>query len=198
LTVDFDRLIVDFDRPVFLAPLPDEVDPMHDDHEDQSPPQAPGTAAFLERAIELAFENAAAGQLPFGALVVRDGEVLATGVNTSLRDHDPTAHAEVEAIRNACRDLHTLALPGATLVSNCEPCALCHAAAASAGILRVVYAAPKEVAFAALGAPAGPPGALLTEMQRALRSLVPEQIEHVPTEGAGRPFDRFTTSVRRP
>jgi tRNA(Arg) A34 adenosine deaminase TadA len=183
---------------VFLAPLPDEVDPMHDDHEDQSPPQAPGTAAFLERAIELAFENAAAGQLPFGALVVRDGEVLATGVNTSLRDHDPTAHAEVEAIRNACRDLHTLALPGATLVSNCEPCALCHAAAASAGILRVVYAAPKEVAFAALGAPAGPPGALLTEMQRALRSLVPEQIEHVPTEGAGRPFDRFTTSVRRP
>jgi len=171
---------------------------MHDDHDDQSPPQPPGMDAFLERAIELALENAAAGQLPFGALVVRDGTVLATGVNTSLRDHDPTAHAEVDAIRNACRDLRTLALPGATLVSSCEPCALCHAAAASAGILRVVYAAPKEVAFAALGAPAGPPGALLTQMQRALRSLVPGQIVHIPTEGAGRPFDRFTTSVGRP
>ena len=125
---------------------------MNDDHNDDARPRpAPGEAAFLGRAVDLAVDNAAAGQLPFGALVVRDGEVLATGVNTSLRDHDPTAHAEVEAIRTACRDLHTPALPGATLVSSCEPCALCHAAAATAGIVRVVYAAPKEVAFAALG-----------------------------------------------
>jgi guanine deaminase len=172
---------------------------MNDAHDIHSPPpSAPGAAAFLGRAIELAVENAAAGQLPFGALVVRDGEVLATGVNTSLRDHDPTAHAEVEAIRNACRGLDTFDLPGATLVSSCEPCALCHATAASTGILRVVYAAPKEFAFAALGPPEGPHAALLTAMQRALRSLVPEHIVHVPTEGAGRPFDRFTTSAGRP
>lgn len=143
-------------------------------------------------------ENASAGQLPYGALVVRDGGVLATRVNTSLRDNDPTAHAEVDAIRNACRDLHTLALPGATLVSTCEPCALCHAAAASAGIPRVIYAAPKELVIEMLGAPEEPHAALLTEMQRALRSVAPDQIVHVPTEGDGQPFERFTTSGLRP
>ncbi len=153
---------------------------------------------FLRRAIALAVENASAGQLPFGALVVRDGGILATGVNTSLRDNDPTAHAEVGAIRKACRDLHALALPGATLVSSCEPCALCHTAAASAGILRVVYAAPKELAVEILGAPEDPHAALLTKMQRALRSLAPQQIVHVPIEGAGRPFERFTTLGLRP
>ena len=96
-------------------------------------------------------QNAAAGQLPFGALVVRDGEVLGTGVNRELREHDPTAHAEVDAIRNACRDLRTLTLPGAVLVSSCEPCALCHVTAAVAGISRVVYAASSEQASAMLG-----------------------------------------------
>jgi guanine deaminase len=161
-------------------------------------PSTAGETAFLRQAIELAVENASAGQLPFGALVVRDGGVLASGVNTSLRDNDPTAHAEVEAIRNACRDLRTLALPGATLVSSCEPCALCHAAAASAGIQRVVYAAPKELVIEILGAPEDPHAALLAEMQRALRSLAPEQIVHVPIEGDGQPFERFTTSRLRP
>jgi tRNA(Arg) A34 adenosine deaminase TadA len=155
-------------------------------------PTTADEAAVLRQAIALAVDNASAGQLPFGALVVRDGGILATGVNTSLRDNDPTAHAEVEAVRNACRDLHTLALPGATLVSSCEPCALCHAAAASAGILRMVYAAPKELVIELLGAPEDPNAALLTEMQRALRSLAPEQIVHVPIEGEGQPFERFT------
>ncbi|MGH9191095.1 MAG: nucleoside deaminase [Acidimicrobiales bacterium] len=158
-----------------------------------SGPSAADEAAMLRHAIALADENASAGQLPFGALVVRDGGILATGVNTSLRDNDPTAHAEVEAIRNACRELRTLALPGATLVSSCEPCALCHAASASAGILRVVYAAPKELAIEILGAPEDPHAALLSEMQRALRSLAPEQIVHVPIEGDRQPFERFTT-----
>lgn len=56
-------------------------------------------AGFLSRAVALALDNAVAGQLPFGALVIRDGTVVATGVNTALRDHDPTAHAEISAIR---------------------------------------------------------------------------------------------------
>jgi tRNA(Arg) A34 adenosine deaminase TadA len=55
-------------------------------------------SALLSRAVQIAVDNAAAGQLPFGALVVRDGTVLATGVNTALRDHDPVAHAEVAAV----------------------------------------------------------------------------------------------------
>ena len=152
---------------------------------------------FLRRAIELAVENASAGGLPFGALVVRDGVVLGTGVNTSVRDHDPTAHAEVEAIRNACQTAGRLMLPGAVVVSSCEPCALCHAAAAGAGIDRLVYAAPKERVAETLGPPTGPHADLLAEMQRALRSVAPQQIEHVAIAGDRAPFDRYLTTRPR-
>jgi tRNA(Arg) A34 adenosine deaminase TadA len=152
---------------------------------------------LLQQAIELAVENASGGQLPFGALVVRDGRILGTGVNSTLRDHDPTAHAEVAAIRNACRDLRTLALSVATLVSSCEPCALCHAAAVSAGILRVVYAAPKDLAMKMFDAPQTPQTALLAEMQHSLRMLVPEQIVHLPIESAHQPFERFAITAGR-
>ncbi len=151
---------------------------------------------LLRRAIDLAIENASAGGLPFGAVVARDGLVLGTGVNTSVRDEDPIAHAEVEAIRSACRTAGSLMLPGAVVVSSCEPCALCHAAAASAGIDRLVYAAPKERITETLGAQRGPHAALLADMQRALRSLAPEQIEHVPTAGDRAPFDRYVTATR--
>jgi tRNA(Arg) A34 adenosine deaminase TadA len=153
--------------------------------------------AFLHQALELAVQNADAGHLPFGALVVRDGDVVATGVNRELEEHDPTAHAEVEAIRNACRALGTRALPGAILVSSCEPCALCHVTAAVAGISRVIYAAPKELAMAMLGGGDDESTTLLTDMQQALRGLAPGQVEHVPTEGDGRPFERFAAQ-RRP
>ena len=155
----------------------------------------PTDTAFLHQAIELAVQNAAAGQLPFGALIVRDGEVLGMGVNRELDEHDPTAHAEVDAIRNACRALSTRDLTGAVLVSSCEPCALCHVTAAVAGISRVVYAAPKELAMAILG-PGHDGSNLLTDMQQALRALVPGQVEHVPTEGDGRPFERFAERGR--
>ena len=153
--------------------------------------------SFLRQAIELAVGNVSAGQLPFAALVVRDGRILATGVNSTLGDDDPTAHAEVAAIRNACRELGALTLLGATLVSSCEPCALCHAAAVSAGILRVVYAAPKELAFETFGEPQAPHDALLAEMQDVLRSLVPGQIVHVPIESAHEPFERFAITGGR-
>jgi guanine deaminase len=158
-------------------------------------PHDPLETAFLHQAIELAVQNAAAGQLPFGALVVRDRDVLATGVNRELEEHDPTAHAEVDAIRNACRALGTRDLTGAILASSCEPCALCHVTAAVAGIARVVYAAPKELAMAMLGGGDDGPS-LLTDMQQALRGLAPGQVEHVPTEGDGRPFERFTSRGR--
>jgi tRNA(Arg) A34 adenosine deaminase TadA len=100
--------------------------------------------AMAARAVALALENATRGQLPFGALVVCDGTVLGTGVNTAVRDHDPTAHAEIAAVRNACQTGATLQLPGSTLVSSCEPCAMCHAAALVAGVARIIYAAPKD------------------------------------------------------
>ncbi|MEV6632912.1 nucleoside deaminase [Actinoplanes sp. NPDC051470] len=96
---------------------------------------------LLRRAVDLATENAAAGQLPFGALVVRAGQVLATGVNTALRDVDPAAHAEVEAVRAACRALGTLDLRGAEVYSSCEPCDMCRTVAQAAGIAVIWYAA---------------------------------------------------------
>jgi len=141
---------------------------------------------LLAEAVRLARENAEAGQQPFGALIVRDGEVLATGVNTTLRDADPTAHAEVAAIRNA----GTAELAGTTLVSSCEPCPLCHAAAALVGVERVVYAAAKEIA-ADVGFELGPAAA---EMQQALRSIRSPIVEHVETPGAEEPFARFTAA----
>ena len=156
-----------------------------------APRGAPAETELLARAVQLALDNAAGGQLPFGALVVRDGAVLATGVNTALRDHDPTAHAEVAAVRNACRDLGELHLAGTTLVSSCEPCAVCHAVAAAAGVARVVYAASKEyVPDLGPPAPAGT-GELMVRMQQALREAAPEQVVHVPIPGADEPFRRF-------
>ncbi|GAA4723968.1 nucleoside deaminase [Phytohabitans rumicis] len=148
-------------------------------------------AALLARAIRLALDNAAAGQLPFGALVVRDGAVLGTGVNTALRDRDPTAHAEVAAVRDACRAVGQVHVTGATIVSSCEPCAVCHSVAVTAGVTRILYAAPKE-AVPDLGYPAPSDNAeLLGRMQELLRSAAPDQLIHVPIEGAEEPFRRY-------
>ncbi|HWM12954.1 MAG TPA: deaminase [Gaiellaceae bacterium] len=143
---------------------------------------------LLRRAVRLAVENAEAGEHPFGALVARDGEVIGTGVNTALRDGDPTAHAETAALRGACRRLGTLDLSGAVVAASAEPCPMCRAAALLAGVSRLVYAAPKEVAAAA-----GfvlPPG--LAELDAVWRGLAPGLVEHVPTPGAEEPFGAFS------
>ena len=139
---------------------------------------------WLREAVRLAAGNAAEGGFPFGALVVRDGAVLARGVNTGRRDADPTAHAEVEAIRAACRVIGTLRLDGATVVSSCQPCPMCQAVAVLAGVERIVYAATADVAAAA-----GfrlPPGA--DAMAAAVRVAGGVELEHVPTQGAETPF----------
>jgi tRNA(Arg) A34 adenosine deaminase TadA len=153
-------------------------------------------AELVAHAVRLAADNGAAGQLPFGALVVRDGAVLGTGVNTVLRDHDPTAHAEVEAIRDACRRTAAVHLTGATVYSSCEPCAVCHATAATVGVARVVYAAAKEeVPDLRYPAPADN-GSLLTHMQYLLRTAAPGQIVHLPVPGAADPFRIYLAVAR--
>jgi guanine deaminase len=145
--------------------------------------------SLIRRAVDLALGNAVEGQLPFGAVLARDDEILATGVNTALRDNDPAAHAEVEAVRAACRAERTLWLGGTTLYSSCEPCPICHTVALAAGIDEIFYAAPKEW-VPDLG---GPPNvAVLGEIQAAARQLDPGRIEHVPTPGARDPFTAFT------
>ncbi|GAA1289720.1 nucleoside deaminase [Saccharothrix xinjiangensis] len=105
--------------------------------------------AWLRESVELATRNVAAGGGPFGAVVVRGGAVVATGTNQVTTSLDPTAHAEVVAIRAACRAIGDFRLTGCVLVSSCEPCPLCLSAALWARVDRVVYAADRHDAAAA-------------------------------------------------
>lgn len=102
---------------------------------------------FLRRAIELARSQSALGAGgPFGALLVRDGTVLATGWNQVTSANDPTAHAEVVAIREACRTAGEFHLTGAVLYTSCEPCPMCLGAAYWARVSRIVYGAARTEA----------------------------------------------------
>ena len=99
---------------------------------------------FLQQAIELARANIAQGGRPFGAVVVRGGEVLATGVNEILATHDPTAHAEMSALRAASRRLGSPDLSGCSVYASGHPCPMCMAAMRLAGVGRVAYAYSNE------------------------------------------------------
>src|SRR5579871_5506156 len=88
-----------------------------------------GNPIFMEQAIALATENVTSGRGgPFGAVIVRDGKVLASGANMVTTDNDPTAHAEITAIRRACAALGTFRLEGCEIYTSCEPCPMCLAA----------------------------------------------------------------------
>jgi guanine deaminase len=104
---------------------------------------------YLRRAIALAGENVAGGGGPFGAVIVRAGTILAEGVNRVTALCDPTAHAEVTAIRAAGQALATHDLSGCTLFASCEPCPMCLGAILWARLDRVVYAASQADAAAA-------------------------------------------------
>jgi tRNA(Arg) A34 adenosine deaminase TadA len=95
---------------------------------------------FMRRAIALSIDNARDGTGgPFGALIVKDGEIVATGTNAVTSTNDPTAHAEVVAIREACRKLSVFHLGGCDLYTSCEPCPMCLGAIYWARIDRVFY-----------------------------------------------------------
>ena len=103
---------------------------------------------FVREAVALATASVASGGGPFGAIVVRAGEMLGRGVNRVTRDHDPTAHAEVVAIRDACTNIGDFRLDGCTLYVSCMPCPMCLAASYWARLTRVIYAARAEDAAA--------------------------------------------------
>ena len=104
----------------------------------------------MQEAIEMAIGNVHAGRGgPFAALVVRDGDVVARGTNLVTSSQDPTAHAEVVAIRRACRSLNTFQLDGCDLYTSCEPCPMCLGAIYWARLDRVFYAGTREDAAAA-------------------------------------------------
>lgn len=105
--------------------------------------------AFMRRAIALSrqgMEQGAGG--PFGAVVVRDGRIVGEGFNQVTSINDPTAHAEVVAIRDACRNLGTFNLAGTSIYASCEPCPMCLAAILWSRIDRLWYASSNEDASA--------------------------------------------------
>jgi len=102
------------------------------------------TRRFLSQAIELARENLEKGGRPFGAVIVRDGEVLACGVNEILATNDPTAHAELMAIRSASKRLGSPRLDGCAVYASGHPCPMCMAAMRLAGVAEIYYAYSNE------------------------------------------------------
>ena len=149
---------------------------------------------WLDRAVDLATENVARDGGPFGALVVRDGEVLGEGTNRVTADRDPTAHAEVVAIRAACRAVGDFSLAGATLYTSCEPCPLCLAAALWARLDAVVHTADRHAAARAGFDDARFHGLLDPSPDPAVWPL---RREHHPTSRSEEPFDAWRAAHDR-
>lgn len=99
---------------------------------------------FMQEAINLAMKNIENGGGPFGAVIVKDGKIIATGANRVTSNNDPTAHAEVCAIRNACNELQTFKLEGCEIYSSCEPCPMCLGAIYWAHLDKLYYACDKN------------------------------------------------------
>ncbi|EGR5063336.1 tRNA adenosine(34) deaminase TadA [Vibrio cholerae] len=104
---------------------------------------------FMRRAIALAAQAEAQGEVPVGAVLVRDGEIIAEGWNGSITNHDATAHAEIEVIRKAGKALSNYRLLDTTLYVTLEPCPMCAGALLHSRVKRIVYGAPDLKAGAA-------------------------------------------------
>jgi tRNA(adenine34) deaminase len=97
--------------------------------------------AFMSIALALAGQAAIAGEVPVGAIIVKDGEIIGRGSNAPIGSHDPSAHAEIQAMRNAAKNLGNYRLVDCTLYVTLEPCAMCAGAIQHARIARLVYGA---------------------------------------------------------
>lgn len=149
-------------------------------------------STWLTRAVDLAVANVGSGGGPFGAVIVRDGAELATGQNRVTRDLDPTAHAEVVAIRAACAGVGDFSLAGATLYTSCEPCPLCLSAALWARLDRVVYAADRDDA-----ARGGFDDREFYELFERPRSEWSMAIENLHLPASAQPFDTWLAHEER-
>ncbi|MBS1145165.1 MAG: Cytidine/deoxycytidylate deaminase, zinc-binding region [Proteobacteria bacterium] len=148
---------------------------------------------FLARAIELARQGSESGEGgPFGAVIVRDGQIIAEGWNRVVASHDPTAHAEISAIRTACAGAGSFHLHGCTLYASSEPCPMCLSAAYWARIDRIVFANSRAEA-AAIGFC---DDELYSELNRhfSARSIV---MVHHPLPGALEPMERWAANPGR-
>jgi len=145
---------------------------------------------WLAEAVALATANVADVGGSFGAVVGRDGVSIGVGQNRVTRDNDPTAHAEVQAIRAACQAIGDFALPGATVYSSCEPCPLCLAACLWSRVARVVFAADRHDATRA-----GFDDTLFYELVATDRDTWPMPVEERRIATSTEPMDAW---LRRP
>ena len=99
---------------------------------------------FMQRAIELSIESINSGGGPFGSVIVKGNEIISEGMNRVTVNHDPTAHGEITAIRQACKKLSTFDLSGYELYTNCEPCPMCLSAIYWSHINKVYYANTRD------------------------------------------------------
>ena len=141
---------------------------------------------YISRSVELAIKNVEEGGQPFGAVLVRNGEVLSEGVNQTHIDCDPTAHAKIQALRNASRSLRTPELSDTTMYASGIPCAVCMAAMINAGVTRVVYCAD-DVA-------GGPYGWSTEHLYRRMQHQLGEQgveVVHLPVDNQIEPLENW-------
>ncbi len=99
---------------------------------------------YMKQAIALSQKNIQSGGGPFGAVIVKDGKIIGEGWNKVTANNDPTAHAEVEAIREACKNLSDFDLTGAEIYTSCEPCPMCLSAIYWARLSKIYYANTKK------------------------------------------------------
>ena len=147
---------------------------------------------FMREAIRLSIENVKKGGGPFGAVIVKNGKIIAKGTNSVTSDNDPTAHAEVSAIREACRVLNTFNLEDCEIYSSCEPCPMCLSAALWARVDRVLYAADRHDA-----ADAGFDDAAFHGLFRHDTFGWPMAIEHLALPQRLAPFDAWRANEER-
>ena len=98
------------------------------------------SSQFMNRAIELSIKSVNSGTGPFGAVIVKDNKIISEGFNIVTLVNDPTSHAEIVAIRNACKSLNNFSLKGSDLYTTCEPCPMCLSAIYWARVDNVYYA----------------------------------------------------------
>ncbi|MFI5542230.1 nucleoside deaminase [Streptomyces sp. NPDC051815] len=148
---------------------------------------------WMDHAIKVATESVANGGGPFGALVAKDGEVVAVGNNQVTATLDPTAHAEVSAMRAACKRLGTFSLKGCVLITSCEPCPMCLSSALWARVDRIVYSADRHDA-----AVAGFDDRRFYDLfEKKPASMWPTPVEQLDLPHRTAPFDAWLARVDR-